>query len=261
MRLAVLAAFVLVAAGFGSAYAAGAFGGGSRPHPATTGVAPPPPDEAELATIRQLVLEASTNLGDPTPTDGVVVPTTRRLAELVDVDTDEPDTPAYFVLVHGAFTDYAARVPKGAEAPTGTLLAVTIDGATNEVLGGGLVGAMPDVNAIGNPEPLELSDKPSTLRPDLPTSPAWAQKCLPRGSQRLGSAPRYVGLTARAAEELDQHRNDLVYAGGGGKCATFDDDVYRTHPIAVVYSTRRLRARGARIIAAVRAVPGWGPGG
>ena len=40
----------------------------------------------------------------------------------------------------------------------------------------------------------------------------------------------------------------------------FVDDVYRTHPIAVVISTRLLRQPGARIIAAVRAAPGWQPG-
>ena len=167
MRLALLAAAILVATGLGSAYAAGALGGDAHPRPAATGVAPPPPDKAELAAIRQLVLQAASNFGDPTPTNGVVVPTARRLAELVDVDTAEADTPVYFVLVHGAFTDYAARIPKGGKAPTGTLLTLTIDAATNDVLGSGLVGAMRDVSAIGDPEPLQLPDRRSTLRADL----------------------------------------------------------------------------------------------
>jgi hypothetical protein len=147
MRLLVLVAALLVAAGLGSAYAAGAFGGDAKPQ--TAGVAPPPPDAAQLASIRQVVVRAATRLGDPHPTDGVVVPTTRRLAELVDVDTAEADIPVYFVLVHGDFTG-------------GRLLTLTIDPETNRSLATGLVAAMPDVNAIGTPQPLSL-----TTRPDL----------------------------------------------------------------------------------------------
>lgn len=154
MRLLVLAAAILVAAGFGSAYAAGAFGGDAR-RPAA-GVAPPQPDEAQLAAIRQLVLDAAAKRGDPTPTDGILIPTTRRLAELVDVDTAEADIPVYFVLVHGDFEG-------------GTSLMLTIDPTTNESLGTGLVGAMPDLNAIGTPEPLSLGAGPgSDLTKNVP---------------------------------------------------------------------------------------------
>lgn len=92
-----------------------------------------------------------------------------------------------------------------------------------------------------------------------PAGPLWARRCLPTGSQLLGPAPRYVGLTYRAASRLDRHGSDLVYAGGGGRCSTFDDDVFRTRPIAFVYSTRLIRAPGGRIVAAVRAAPGWQP--
>jgi hypothetical protein len=141
MRLLLLAAAVLVAAGLGAAYAAGAFGGDSQP-PAV-GIAPPPPDEAQLAAIRQVVLGAATKMGDPSPTGAVLIPTTRRLAELVDVDTAEADVPVYFVLAHGDFEG-------------GTNLTLTIDPATNRSLGTGLVGAMPDLKAIGIPEPLSL---------------------------------------------------------------------------------------------------------
>jgi hypothetical protein len=141
MRLAALAAGILVAAGLGSAYAAGAFGGDSKPRAVAD--APPPPDTAQLASIRKLVLRAATKLGDPEPTDGVVVPSTRRLAELVDVDTNEADIPVYFVLVRGAF--------KG-----GRILTLTIDPRTDRSIDTGLVGAMPDVSAIGAPAPLSL---------------------------------------------------------------------------------------------------------
>ncbi len=93
-------------------------------------------------------------MGDPAPTNGVLVPTTRRLAELVDVDTAEADIPVYFVLVHGKFTG-------------GALLTLTIDPETNESLGTGLVGEMPDIGAIGRPQPLPLGTEPE-LTNDVP---------------------------------------------------------------------------------------------
>jgi hypothetical protein len=88
--------------------------------------------------------------------------------------------------------------------------------------------------------------------------PAWASKCLPEGAKRLGPAPKYVGLTRSAALRL-KNSSSLVFAGGGGVCASTSDLVYRSHPIAVVYNTRNGRGKNARIIAAARAVAGWQP--
>lgn len=88
-----------------------------------------------------------------------------------------------------------------------------------------------------------------TMRP----IPAWAEKCLPRGVDRLGPATKYVGLKWGAAARLG-----LVYAGGGGQCATFDDDVYRSRPIAVIFNVADVHSPRARIVASVRATAGWG---
>ena len=166
MRWLGLGAAAVAAVTIGVAAAAGAFGGGSQG--GLGGEAPPPPGAAELASVRQLVLQAAARMGDGAPTDGVLVPTTRRLAELVDVDTAEPDTPVYFALVHGEFTDYGARLPKGAKPPTGTILTLTIDPGTNQSLDTGLVGAMPDLNAMGEPEPLPLGGDPAHLSKKAP---------------------------------------------------------------------------------------------
>src|SRR5205085_8141330 len=160
MKLVGLAAAVLAALSFGIAAAAGAFDRGSHAR-AVQGAAPPPPDPTEVAAIQRVVLRAAAEMGDDAPTDGVLVPTTRRLAELVDVDTAELDTPAYFVLVHGEFTASNASVPPGGKAPTGTILTLTIDPATNASLDTGLVAAMPDLSAMGEPEPLPLSTYPA----------------------------------------------------------------------------------------------------
>lgn len=127
------AAAAVAAVTIGVAAATGAFGGNSQPR--LVGDAPPPPGAAELAALERLALQAAATMGDSAPTGGVLVPTTRRLAELVDVDTDEPDTPVYFVLVHGEFTDYGARLPKGSKPPTGilhfVLVPTFVDGSGN----------------------------------------------------------------------------------------------------------------------------------
>src|SRR3954453_3110109 len=172
MRVLGLAALALAALTFGIAVAAGAFQQGSN---VVKAVVPPSPAPAELAAIQQLVLRAAARMGDPSPTDGVLVPTTRRLAELVDVDTAEPDTPVYFVLVHGRFTDHSAPVPKGAKASTAALLTLTIDPGTNQSINTGLVSAAPDLNAIGTPEPLSLGTN---------TDPTANVPC-PTGHERL----------------------------------------------------------------------------
>jgi hypothetical protein len=91
--------------------------------------------------------------------------------------------------------------------------------------------------------------------------PAWALRCLPRGSARVGPASSYVGLTPAEGERRSRHHDgdSLVWVGGGGRCSHFDDQVVRTHPIAVVSSTRLIADPGARVIAAARAVDGWQP--
>src|SRR3954465_13064721 len=76
MRVLGLAALALAALTFGIAVAAGAFQQGSN---VVKAVVPPSPAPAELAAIQQLVLRAAARMGDPSPTDGVLVPTTRRL--------------------------------------------------------------------------------------------------------------------------------------------------------------------------------------
>ena len=99
---------------------------------------------------------------------------------------------------------------------------------------------------------------PSRASGGLTRVPAWAAKCLPKGTERVGSAPKYVGLTRFAALHL-KNATSLVFAGGGGVCARTSDLVYRSHPIAVVYNTRNGHGPDARIIAAARAVAGWEP--
>lgn len=183
------AAAAVAAVTIGVAAATGAFGGNSQPR--LVGDAPPPPGAAELAALERLALQAAATMGDSAPTGGVLVPTTRRLAELVDVDTDEPDTPVYFVLVHGEFTDYGARLPKGAKPPTGTILTLTIDARTNQSLDTGLVGAMPDLNTMGDPEPLPLGTDLAQPTQSAPCAGRWWVRVRRAAVNSVAALQRY----------------------------------------------------------------------
>jgi hypothetical protein len=153
MRLVGLAVGLLAVMALASAAAAGAFGGHAYP---PQGV-PPPPSPAELQKLGRHALSAASQAGDPHPTSAVVVPSTRRIAEQVDAGAGiEANTPVYFVVLHGRFRLTNVSVPPGATAPTETILTQTIDARTNGGLDVGLGDRMPDLYAIGQPEPLPL---------------------------------------------------------------------------------------------------------
>jgi hypothetical protein len=152
MRLFGLAALTLTVVVLAVTSAAGAFGGNSYPRKG----AAPSPSPAELRKLGRLALRTATLAGDPYPTGAVVVPTTRQVAERVDADAVvNSNPPAYFVLVNGNFT-FHGPVPAGAKEPTGTILTMTINSQTNQGLDGGVQDQMPDLHAIGQPEPLPL---------------------------------------------------------------------------------------------------------
>src|SRR5438105_3821744 len=132
--------------------------GGS--HPRVVRGAPPPPNAAEMRKLAHLALDAAKGAGDAHPTDAIVVPTTRRIAEAVDAGSGVgyASTPAYFVVVHGQFKNCNVPIPSGANCPTGTIITLTIDPRTNTSTDFGVESRMPDVNKIGRSEPLPLTD-------------------------------------------------------------------------------------------------------
>ena len=153
MRLVGLAAALFVVVALATAAGVGAFGGAWSP---TRGAAQPP-SSAELQKLGAYALDAATQDGDPHPTAAFVVPTTRRIAEEVAAgDNGEPNTPAYFVVIRGHFTLNDVSVPAGSRAPTGTVLTLTIDPRANRSLDLGAGTRVPDLYAMGQPEPLPL---------------------------------------------------------------------------------------------------------
>jgi hypothetical protein len=125
------------------------------------------------------------------------------------------------------------------------------------LLAAGCAGASRHATSVPNRTTQTRSPATTEHHATSRSVPRWAQTCLPKGRQRVDLAPKYVGLTFAAAQRLE---NSPVFAGGGGRCSHFNDDVYRTHPIAVVYNAWNVHERKARIIIAVRAVAGWQPG-
>jgi hypothetical protein len=60
-----------------------------------------------------------------------------------------PETPVDVVLMHGQFTDAAARVPPGSPAPTGTSLSLNVNTARGEVAGTDLGDCSPSLASLG----------------------------------------------------------------------------------------------------------------
>lgn len=148
-----------VALGLGRAYA------GSAPPHALAG-APPPPTSSELTAIQGIALGAATSDGDPNPTNVVLVPTLRSQAELIDAGTPtNSDQAVYFVVMHGTFTAAGVPAPPGAAAPTGTVITLTIDAATNRVLDFGIEDSPPNVDRMGIPEPITLPHAVASRQP------------------------------------------------------------------------------------------------
>jgi hypothetical protein len=158
---------------------------------------------------------------------------------------------------------------------------VAIFGAAAAVLAVGLAVGLLEATSHGNgpatgPQAgasASTGAAPSTATTSASTGiapPAWALDCLPKkASDDLGPASIYLGLTKAEADRLaDQRGDQLVFAGGGGQCSTFSDDVYRTNPVAVVYDVSPTKPSGsngplpptARIVAAEKVAPGWAPG-
>lgn len=127
--------------------------------------APPPPSRSELRTLTRLALSAAGGAGDPHPTDGVLVASTRKIAERVDAGAVvDSNPPVYFVVLHGHFTGNMA--PAGGRFPKGTVLTLTIDPRTNEALDTGIGRRVPNLDAIGKAQPLPLTrDVSARVRP------------------------------------------------------------------------------------------------
>src|SRR5262245_31555624 len=111
--------------------------------------APFPPDPQELTYLREMALRVAADTGDPHPTSGRVWASTRGPANmLVAGDRVDTDQPTYVLVVEGEFVAANAPRPRGAPAPTGTVLTFVVDPSTGEVLDFGVRNSTPDLTAL-----------------------------------------------------------------------------------------------------------------
>lgn len=111
-----------------------------------------------LAGVKKIVLATARADGESHPTQVFVVRTTRQVAEQVAAGAAvNSDPPVYFVVLHGHFIDHSASIPSGAVPPTGTVLTLTINAATNQAMDFGIGNVSPRLNRMGVAEQLSLS--------------------------------------------------------------------------------------------------------
>ncbi len=125
-------------------------GGGKKHqrHNATHQTAPGPPSPALLASIKTLAFHIAAISGEPSPTNAVIVPSTRIAANEVANGAElTDDSPVYVVSMQGHFT--ALDAPYGQKPPTGTVLTLTINPTTMEVLDVTISQTVPDLGKLG----------------------------------------------------------------------------------------------------------------
>jgi hypothetical protein len=113
---------------------------------------------AALPSFAQTAVQrVATINGEPTPTQAQWVETTRQVAVASQSsDGVDSDQNVYFVILHGQFVDTHAYMPPGASAPTGTVLTMTVDASTGEVLDSGLSDIAPNYTDTGTPAAFSL---------------------------------------------------------------------------------------------------------
>jgi hypothetical protein len=163
-------------------------------------------------------------------------------------DNAEGNTPAYFVLLHGHFTGDEA--PPGTALPTGRILTLTIDPQTNRSTDSGIEDRMPNLDAIGKPEPLPLNADATAadgpIRRTLPgrepcSGPYWPpQLCVVEAPY---SRATLAGVQARLKRLMGKRPPPAKYGwitGAGGTGVR--DSGQPTTFLQVLVETPRLRA-------------------
>jgi hypothetical protein len=95
--------------------------------------------------------------GDAHPSNAAWVKTTRQTAVSAEsTDTVDSNQPVYYVVLHGHFAATKGYLGPGAAVPTGTILTLTVDASTGEVLDNSLSNKTPDFSHTGPPSGLAL---------------------------------------------------------------------------------------------------------
>lgn len=95
--------------------------------------------------------------GDAHPSSAEWVKTARQTAVSANsTDTVDSNQSVYYVVLHGRFAATKGYLGPGAAVPTGTILTLTVDASTGEVLDNTLSSKTPDFSHTGQPRALAL---------------------------------------------------------------------------------------------------------
>lgn len=154
-RMPVLGALVFLAIGIVLGFAlTGPKAASDTAGPDTAG----PPSTAERAALKTMATDFAARSGEPSPSDGQVVGSSRVAAvEAVMGEQIYSDQPVYVVTMHGHFVGYMAHMRPGAPPPTGTDVTLVVDANTNELLDWSISDRPSDLSTLGTPAALALT--------------------------------------------------------------------------------------------------------
>ena len=116
--------------------------------------------------VDQFAVNASLRYGDTSPSSVSWVTTNRQAANSL-LGAELPDTasgvPVYLLEVKGQFTDFNAKVPRGAKAPTGTILTLVIRQSDGEVVDSGVQDQSNDLSTLGTAQTNSLAGLSPTV--------------------------------------------------------------------------------------------------
>ena len=117
----------------------------------------PPPAASEMAELRTLLLEYSSNMGEANPSNLELASTSFGLAmEAANPggkSNADPNRHVYMLVAHGSFLDKTDAFPGGSPL-TGTVIIVSVDAATHQEVDFTLTGADPNWTNVGPVLPL-----------------------------------------------------------------------------------------------------------
>ncbi|MGE5459112.1 MAG: hypothetical protein ACM3WR_00650, partial [Solirubrobacterales bacterium] len=155
-------------------------GGGSGP------AAPGPPEAGPPAWLVDRAYRMAYGNGDLTPEGAAwVLSDADTIAPAVGLEHGDPALREYLVVLQGDFTAFGAKVPAGADLPTGSVLAFAVDAATRQVTDFGVGNEpvdVPGLEAFALPDPSQTHTSPSgwtlAVPPDWSLEPAPADGVL-----------------------------------------------------------------------------------
>ncbi|MBB1159398.1 hypothetical protein [Amycolatopsis dendrobii] len=105
-----------------------------------------PPTSADLLGVAKRLAAAN---GESSPADIRYVKTDRNALKYIDGTQPKANDPVYLIQMTGNFVGYAAKIPRGSNAPRGNVLTVTVDAKSGHMLGWSILVEPHDLATFG----------------------------------------------------------------------------------------------------------------